>query len=161
MIGSPRPLVCIFDLDGCLADHSKRLVEVHQSRDWERYHESLENDPCNKQLAHLCRAIFLLNAVRVYIATGRPEKYRARTDAWLKKHDIPHHSLFMHPGTPQLLNSDFKQQVLKVVSAYYQIWFAVEDQPSVVAMWRRNNVLCLVPTETMEIPHEPIQGGIA
>lgn len=76
-----RLLVC--DLDGTLSDHTPRM-HLAGAGDWDAYHEGMTEDLVNPFVLWLVREM----AGQVVFLTGRPDQYRARTVAWLERHDL-------------------------------------------------------------------------
>lgn len=91
---SVKPLkpCAIFDLDGTLSDHTKRL-KYAKVKDWDKYHESIEDDPLVKGILEL----LLEFKHSIVICTARPEVYREPTMRWLAKHKVPYEVLMMRP----------------------------------------------------------------
>ena len=79
----------VFDLDGTLCNDSHRrpLIEREQeSKDYDAYHEALVDDTPVKPLVALLKYLVVGGGTTVEIWTGRPEKYRQPTKAWLQTH---------------------------------------------------------------------------
>lgn len=139
-----KPNLIIFDLDGVLnllsykghvdwddEEHCRRLFESHTPR-W--------------PVITLLKALYQRNAaqgVLIAICTGRPDRYRKETAAWLRTLAVPYHDLFMRPDGCTLSDAEMKRNVLNFVRKSHNVWFVVEDRPSVVAMWREEGVTCL------------------
>lgn len=111
----PMKNVVIVDVDHVLSHASVRDYMLGDDgdteHDWDSYHEKARFDvPCSD----LARIITALSAHEFYIVglTSRPEKWRALTNDWLIKHNIPIDELIMRPA------DDFrKSHELKVALA--------------------------------------------
>lgn len=97
----------IFDLDGCIADDSRRLPLIRKENDldkYDKYHEDMINDAASNFAvvrSALSRGLSLL------IITARPEKYRWQTSNWLGLQGLGSAHLLMRPNgdlrnSPQL-----------------------------------------------------------
>ncbi|MET9494710.1 haloacid dehalogenase-like hydrolase [Streptomyces sp. NPDC006552] len=93
MTRDARPLA-VFDLDGTLADtaHRQRFLE-RAPRDWDGFFAAAPHDPplargveLARESARECEVVYL---------TGRPERCRADTEAWLAAQGLPPGALTM------------------------------------------------------------------
>ncbi len=92
-----RPLA-VFDLDGTLADVRHRLHHLHGRRkDWDAFFDAARHDPplatglaLVRESGHECDVVYV---------TGRPERCREDTVAWLQEQELPKGELAMRrPG---------------------------------------------------------------
>ena len=88
-----RP-VAVFDIDGVLADVSHRLhyLQSYPQR-WDRFFAAADRDPLLAEGAARLRAALVDHDV-LYL-TGRPERSRRLTKAWLRRHGLPTGPLIM------------------------------------------------------------------
>ncbi len=117
-----RPLA-VFDLDGTLADVRHRLPHLaRRPRDWTAFFAAAPDDPpiaegvaLARESAKDCDLLYL---------TGRPERCRADTLAWLATCGLPAGDLVMRRGTdrrparvakPELLARTVGDRVVAVV----------------------------------------------
>lgn len=100
-----RPLA-VFDLDGTLADsgHRQHYLEGRR-RDWNGFFSAAVDDPPLPQGVRL--ALDSAESCEVRYLTGRPERCRRDTVAWLAEHGLPEGRVYMRregdrrpPGTP-------------------------------------------------------------
>ena len=91
-----RP-VAVFDIDGVLADvrHRLHLVEG-RPKDWDGFFAAAPDDPPLAEGVQLARAS--AEDCDVVYLTGRPERCRADTLAWLDRHGLPPGPLSMRRG---------------------------------------------------------------
>lgn len=97
----------IFDLDGCIADDTRRLQLIRKDHDldkYDKYHADMEADA-------LVNREVVIGAVErgngLLFVTARPEKYRKATESWLRSYGFASSYLLMRPngdmrGSPQL-----------------------------------------------------------
>ncbi|MFJ3582291.1 hypothetical protein ACIPPS_08640 [Streptomyces sp. NPDC090127] len=87
MTRTSRPLA-VFDLDNTLAStaHRQRFLE-RRPRDWAAFFAAAPQDPPLAEGVTLCREA--AEECEIVYLTGRPERCRRDTVAWLAAHDLP------------------------------------------------------------------------
>lgn len=131
----------IFDLDGTLADNSKRHAFDYKN---------LIND---KPVDYLIEMANMYEKAGYFIicVSGRnsgtkddPLCYRELTQKWLNKHNIPWDSLHMRKAEDFRKDDIVKEEIFwEKIAPHYNVAFAVDDRSQVVEMWRRIGVNCL------------------
>lgn len=129
----------IFDLDGTLSDASWR-DHFRQDGNWDEYFEHCSSDPVVKPVAELLSAVFKAGH-RILIITGRPERVRKTTEAWLLKNLIMYDKLYMRKDDDFHSNEEYKNEVLDSITE--PILFAVEDDPEAVKVFKERGITCL------------------
>ena len=130
-----RPLA-VFDIDGVLADvrHRLRFVE-RRPKDWAAFFAAAVDDPPLAQGVALAQES--AKDCDVVYVTGRPERCRADTLDWFRRHGLPEGRLSMRRDNdrrparlakPQLLRSLARDRVVAVV---------VDDDAQVCAAYRK------------------------
>jgi hypothetical protein len=80
----------------------------------------------------------------VLFVTGRPEKTRKNTEAWLVNHGIEANfqaSLFMRPDGDRRPDPIIKQDILaRIRDAQFEPVLVFDDRQSVVDMWREQGI---------------------
>jgi len=137
----------IFDLDGTLADIEERralAVKADGKINWGIFFNP-ENIKLDKPLQ---KTIFLLQTLRsqglgIAILSGRGEETRAATEHWLKEAGVEWDKLIMRPVQNYEPDDELK---LTWLNAEFpnrdQILCVFDDRDKVVAMWRREGLLC-------------------
>ena len=130
-----RPLA-VFDIDGVLADVRHRLHHVEgRSKDWDAFFRAAAEDPPLAQGVAMAQQS--ANDCDVVYVTGRPERCRADTLTWFRRHGLPEGRLSMRRdddrrparlAKPQLLRSLARDRVVAVV---------VDDDAQVCAAYRK------------------------
>ena len=133
----------IFDIDGTLADASHRLHHIAGGkRDWAAFFAGMDDDPAVEPIRDLLLLVGRDN--RIILCSGRPENYRSVTEAWCRRHAIAHSALYMRPEGDMRPDHVVKAQLLAGMREDgYEPWLAIDDRPSIVAMWRENGITCL------------------
>lgn len=146
--------VLLCDIDGTLADIRHRLKHVlpGSKRDWGAFFALMDEDglvePVQKVVAAAAKSF------PVVLCSGRPEEYRALTEAWLARHNVPFERLYMRPEGDLRQDSIVKGEMLATIRGDgFEPFAVIDDRPSVVAMWRDRGLLCLqVSPGDPEIP---------
>lgn len=136
----------LVDLDGTLANCDHRVHFLHREpKDWDGFYNGLGEDELNSWCKALMEAMEA-KGYRVILVTGREEKYKAETKAWLEKHKISYHLLYMRDHDDYRSDSVIKKEIYKKeIEENYQVSFVLDDRKSVVEMWRELGLVCLQP----------------
>ncbi len=138
---SSRTPCVIVDIDGTLSDAEHRVHLVKEKR-WPEFY-----DLCDLDMPHVHIGVIvnLLSAhYQIVLVTGRVERVRDKTEAWLNKHWITYHNLLMRPDGDTRPDDVLKEEILdRDILPTYAPAFALDDRDKVVAMWRRRGIPCL------------------
>jgi phosphoglycolate phosphatase-like HAD superfamily hydrolase len=130
----PRPYVVI-DLDGVLADVGHRLHHLEgRPKDWAAFFAGLDDDPLLPEGLAVARR--LSEEHRVVYLSGRPERTRARTQAWLERHGVPRGRLLLRGDHDRRPARVLKVGVLRRLAAGAEVAVLVDDDPQVCAAAR-------------------------
>lgn len=128
---SNRPLAVV-DLDGVVADvrHRLRFVRRHP-KDWDGFFAAAPRDPVLVE----GRAVVerLAEHHELLYLTGRPQRCRDDTLAWLREHDLPSGALRMRPEGDRRPARQVKVGILREVARARQVAVLVDDDPAVCA----------------------------
>jgi len=137
----PQPArdIVLVDIDGTLADvwHRLRHLRGPGRKDWKKFFAAMNADPPLKEMIAAVRE--LSREYEIVIFTGRPEEYRARTDVWLRRFDVPHTRLLMRPQGDHRPDYTVKREMIEEVGRE-RIALAIDDRPQVCAMLREAGV---------------------
>lgn len=139
----PEEGIVLCDLDGTLANIDHRLHCSEQTpKDWVGFFAGIPNDTLRTDV--LDRLLEHERAGRaVFFVSGRPDDYRAVTEAWLKDvlhGDRLHTALFMRRAGDRRPDTVVKEEIL---TRYFQgrhIVDVLDDRPSVIQMWRAHGL---------------------
>ncbi|MEU9028094.1 hypothetical protein [Streptomyces sp. NPDC048383] len=122
---SHRPLA-VFDLDNTLADtaHRQHFLEG-RPRNWDGFFGAAPADP---PLARgVALAVESATDCEVVYLTGRPERCRADTVAWLARHGLPEGRLWMRGNQDRRPARQTKLEVLKRIARGREVRMLVDD----------------------------------
>lgn len=140
----------VFDIDGTLADASRRRHFLDKSpKDWDAFYAGMGDDdviePVEFILLCINNATLQQNfPVEIIFCTGRPERYRELTERWLEqKLDIYNHRILMRKEGDFRADDIVKQEMLDQLKAEgFEVFLVFDDRQRVVDMWRRNGIQC-------------------
>lgn len=157
----------VVDLDGTLCDSAHR-EHLAVAKQWDEFHSLLGEDRPHQDVADLLEVLntgILTADLEVILLTGRNERYRGQTEAWLLKNRIKSDHLLMRPDynfisdhllKPSMLYAflagtsidewaepvDDDQAKIEYERAKQQVWFILEDRDKVVEAWRNMGLRC-------------------
>ncbi|WP_432016261.1 LNS2 domain-containing protein [Streptomyces hydrogenans] len=125
MTGDTRPLA-VFDLDGTLADTAHRQHHLERRpRDWDGFFGAAPDDPPLIEGVALCRSA--AEECEVVYLTGRPERCRRDTLAWLAAQGLPEGSLHMRRHRDFRPARVTKVEILRRLGAERTVRMLVDD----------------------------------
>ncbi|MFI6469778.1 hypothetical protein ACIBL5_05865 [Streptomyces sp. NPDC050516] len=125
MIDNTRPLA-VFDLDGTLADSSHRQRFLDRGpRDWDAFFAAAPADPPLAEGVALCREA--AGDCEVVYLTGRPERCREDTLAWLAEQGLPAGALHMRRNDDRRPARVTKLQILRGLGRGREVRMLVDD----------------------------------
>jgi hypothetical protein len=126
------PSVAVFDIDGVLADVRHRLHHVaSRPKDWDAFFGAAPQDPPLREGLGAVATADRAGHVIVYL-TGRPERCRAATLAWLADQGLPRGELFMREDSDRRPARITKVAALRRLSRRYRVEGFVDDDAAVV-----------------------------
>lgn len=125
----PDAIIC--DLDGTLA-----LLNGRSPYDA----STCESDLLNEAVAQILRK----SGDAIIFMSGRMDKHREQTQAWLKAHRFYYEALHMRATGDTRKDSIIKQELYdRYVKGKYNILFVLDDRNQVVEFWRSIGLTCL------------------
>ena len=130
----------IFDVDGTLADVStiRYLVEGSEKNFAEFHSRSVDMPPHDHVVALAKQAH--ADGYAVLVVTARTQTYRPHTAMWLALHDIPSDAMYMRAAGDHRPDYEVKKDILARIRTCYHVVHAVDDNPSVLALWEEENI---------------------
>lgn len=123
----------VFDVDGVLADVRHRLHHL-RTRDWDAFFAAAPHDPLLEEGRRRVREAAADHAI-VYLS-GRPERLRQVTQAWLDSHDLPAGALVLRGARDRRPARVVKPELLAGVARAGRVALVVDDDTAVCAALR-------------------------
>jgi hypothetical protein len=134
--------IIIFDIDGTLADISERVHHIRRKpKNWNAFNEGMAKDKAIRSMVRLCNILYS-SGLYIVLCSGRNEKNRSETIAWLKAQGVNYHELLLRKDEDFRTDSIVKREILGTLDKS-RILFVVEDRSRVVEMWRSEGLVCL------------------
>lgn len=125
-------MIAVVDIDGVLADAGHREHFVAQRpKDWDAFFAAVGADP--PITAGLELVAELAREHEVVLLSGRPERTRADTQAWLAAHGVTAARVVLRPDADRRPARLFKTGALRRLAPPEQVAVVVDDDPAVVA----------------------------
>ncbi|MFJ5775584.1 hypothetical protein [Streptomyces sp. NPDC093094] len=126
MTTGPRRPIAVFDLDNTLADtaHRQRFLQA-RPRDWDAFFAAAPQDPPLPEGVALARAS--AGECEVVYLTGRPERCRRDTLAWLAAHGLPEGRVHMRGNADRRPARRTKLEVLRRLARTREVRMLVDD----------------------------------
>lgn len=126
----PRP-VAVIDIDGVVADTRHRLALIERKpKRWDEFFAAAADDPPLPEGIALVRELAAEHDV-VWL-TGRPERNRRLTTAWLAAHGLPTEPLIMRRHRDFQPARVAKRDELRELARTRRIAVVVDDDPDVI-----------------------------
>lgn len=129
-----RP-IAVFDIDGVLADVRHRLHHLDKRpKNWDMFFSAAVHDaPLSEGVA---LAAELGSDHEIVYLTGRPERTRKDTVAWLREHGLPAGTLLMRRDGDRRPARIVKLTLAQELASRGRLALLVDDDPDVVAALR-------------------------
>lgn len=145
--------LAIVDLDGVVADVRHRLAHLAGRRkDWDRFFAAAGDDPAHPEGLAIVHTLAADHEI-VYV-TGRPERLRAVTEAWLDEHDIGGRRLLMRPAGDRRPAAQTKLGIVRRLAADRPVAVVVDDDPDVLGAMRSAGFPVFAATWERRAEHE-------
>lgn len=129
MTDTPLPLAVV-DIDGVVADVRHRLHHIESKpKNWGAFFATADRDPPLAEGVERVRA--LAEGHEVVFLTGRPERLRRVTLAWLERHGIGGHELLMRRHGDFRPARVAKAEELRRLAAGRSVAVVLDDDPEV------------------------------
>lgn len=136
-------LLVIFDLDGTisLTEHRQHFLDPEDGGkpDWDAFFDACDQDLPNWPVINTLHAL-RDQGFRVEIWSGRSDAVRQKTEDWLVAHGIHSIPLHMRGHGDYTPDDELKEKWLG--QEPWKPMMVFDDRDKVVAMWRRNGIVC-------------------
>lgn len=121
----------VLDIDATLSDARHRLHHLDKRpKNWDAFFAASKHDaPLDEGLAI---ATSLAKAHEIIYLTGRPERLRKDTEAWLKQHGFPPGKIYMRRDNDRRPSATMKLGRLQRLAAERKVAILVDDDAAVV-----------------------------
>lgn len=147
-----RPCV-IFDMDGTLCNVSSIRYHVNPKdprfsgkKRFDRFHAESVDCPPNPWVADMARLFHDVVGYSVVIVTARMEEWRYHTILWLDENQVPYDRIYMRKDGDVRKDFTVKEDILAQIQREYDVMAAYDDNPAVLALWRRHGI------RTIQVP---------
>jgi len=124
-------MLAVVDIDGVLADVRHRLHHVRSNpKDWNAFFAAAPADPVLDQGVET--AARLAEVFEIVYLSGRPERCREDTLAWLRRYDLPDGRVLLRPQGDHRPARLLKVETLDRLSADRRVAVFVDDDPQVL-----------------------------
>jgi hypothetical protein len=137
-----RP-IAVIDLDGVVADVRHRLSHLQtRPKDWDAFFGAIPSDPVLPEGLAVVERLAPDHEL-VYL-TGRPERTRPSTQAWLEANRLPHGRLIMRSERDRRPARVTKPGLLRKLAESRRVAVVIDDDPEVCDALRRDGWPVLV-----------------
>lgn len=131
----------IVDIDGTLADlsHRLRFIEEQHPKNWDAFFDACADDKPIQDVIDVIRQIGLYGEEipEIVYLTGRPERVRRDTLAWLRAQFLPNGRLVMRRDGDHRPDTIAKKELMdSLIEQGLRVAGVFEDRPSVCRVWR-------------------------
>lgn len=128
-----KPRAWIVDIDGTLA-----LLGDRSPFNMKMVHADKPNEPVIEVVQGLARTS------KIILVSGRDERAREATEAWMERWDVPFDALYMRRDRDFRPDQVVKAEILeRDLLPKYDIRGVLDDRQKVVDMWRAHGLTCL------------------
>jgi hypothetical protein len=124
-------MLAVIDIDGVVADVRHRLHHLRgRPKDWESFFAAAPEDPLLEQGREVVTR--LAEGYDVLYLSGRPERCRADTETWLRRHHLPEGRVLLRRAGDRRPARLVKVEILRRLAAERTVGLLVDDDPEVL-----------------------------
>ena len=133
-------------MDGTLCDVTTiRHHVLSRKKNYDAFHYLSVYCPPIDWVADMARRA-RKNGLLIIVVTARMDKWRPLTVNWMDHNDIPWDALHMRRTGDLRSDRLVKEEILADLQRWYDIRFAVDDNPAILEMWKDNGI------DAIEVP---------
>lgn len=121
--------------------HRLHFIKGEGKKDWDSFFAAAQYDEPIWNIIELVRNLWPHN--NIVVVSGRPERTRLDTLAWLLKSKVPCDALYMREDGDHRPDHEVKEEILDHILTKWDVLCSIDDRNQVVAMWRRRGITCL------------------
>lgn len=141
-----HPEAIIVDMDGTLVDVRGVRHYVRPGRaypDFDRFHLASRFSPPHSDVVERVRTEQVAGRT-VFVVTARRDRYEAVCRDWLAKYEVPYDRLLMRRDDDQRVDVEVKREILARIRRTHRVVLALDDNPSVIALWQSEHIPVIV-----------------
>lgn len=141
-----QPEAIIVDMDGTLVDVRGVRHYIRPGRaylDFDRFHRASRFSPPHSDVVERVRAEQTAGRT-VFVVTARRDRHETVCRDWLAKHEVPYDRLLMRRDDDQRADVEVKREILAHIRRTHDVVLALDDNPSVIALWRSEHIPVIV-----------------
>lgn len=137
---SDRRQAVIVDVDGTLVDvTSVRHHVLERPKDFDAFHAGAETCPPIALTQSILADV--VGAADIIIVTARMRRWEASTRRWLDLHLTGRYvELHMRADGDYRPDFEVKRDILATIRETHDVVFAIDDNPSVIALWESEGI---------------------
>ena len=130
-----RKNIIICDIDGTVANNLHRQHFLTKKKDWHNFFNNLDKD---QPILKIIEKINKLDGdgFEIIFITGRPEKYRFSTTAWLEKFFQFDIKILMRADKDRRNKVDIKKELFKKNFKSSKVYMVFENDDELCALWQ-------------------------
>lgn len=136
----------ICDVDGTLCDVGAIRYHVDPSRvgftgtkDFQLFHSESLYCPPHEWVVALIRELSAAGE-HIIVVTAREERWSFLTTLWLSEHAVPYDEIHFRRNGDGRPDRQIKLEILRDIQRRNRVVLAVDDNPTIVQMWRENDI---------------------
>lgn len=137
----------ICDLDGTLCNIEHRLHFLKSKKpngdeykDWRGFFGAIVGDELRTEVLDMLKA-YKAEGYNIVFVSARPDTYRGETQRWFTMQGIDlHDGLLMRPESDGRVDVEVKQDIYDKYFKDKKVHKVIDDRPSVIRMWRENDL---------------------
>ena len=138
----------IVDVDGTLVDVTSIRHHVlgmqnpdgsYKRKNFDAFHQDSVNcPPITGTFVEIAR--WIGQGCAILIVTARSQRYYPQTAWWLAENDVPHDAIYMRTDGDFRKDYIVKKEILERIRQRYDVVHAIDDNPSVIALWAEEGI---------------------
>ena len=127
--------IVICDIDGTVANNDHRQHLLQGFKTWDKFFGALDKDtPIQEEINYVKQ--LNQNGKEIVFITGRPERYRKKTTAWLENYFDFEIKVLMRKDNDIRDKVSVKKDIFRENFSKEEIFITIENDKDLVALWR-------------------------
>ena len=128
--------IILCDIDGTVANNDHRQHFLEGKKDWDGFFDKLDED---EPIRPIINKVIENNksGKKIIFLTGRPERYRDKTETWLKKYFPFNIKMLMRNNNDQRNKLIIKKEIIDANFKVDDIALVIDNDEDLIKMWAR------------------------